>query len=165
MYYLCNFLRTISIDLVFRNQATDLHVRNHLWKISISVSSLSCDEPEISAYHHSARPAHTASQGTSCCRILSSTAMFVSRKLDEYLSRYKRNSQVSCLNGFQGDWCEGSTRTDRRVDNSPRSSWCIRLVIVRGEECPLMVARFDVDMCRVSIDGVDSKMGCVEEWW
>ena len=36
---------------------------------------------------------------------------------------------------------------------------------MRSEKCPLMVARFDVNMCGVSIDGVDSKMGCVEEWW
>ena len=40
-----------------------------------------------------------------------------------------------------------------------------QLVIVRGEKCPRVVASFDVDMCEVSIDGVDSKTDFVKEWW
>ena len=56
-------------------------------------------------------------------------------------------------------------RTDRRVDNSPHSSWCIELVFARGGKCVLMVGGFDADMCDVSIDGIDSRIDLVEEWW
>ena len=51
----------------------------------------------------------------------------------------------------------GTARTDRRVDNSPRSSWCIKLMFVRGGKRLVMVAKFDANICGVSIDMVDSR--------
>ena len=59
----------------------------------------------------------------------------------------------------EGGWCyeaRRTARTDRRVENSPHSSWCIRSKIVRGRTCLVNVARIDVNVCSVSIDGIDS---------
>ena len=56
-----------------------------------------------------------------------------------------------------GELVRGTTQADRRVDNSPRSSWRIRLVFVRGGKCLGVVARIDTSRCGVSVDGMDSR--------
>ena len=63
-------------------------------------------KPERNTHHHSARLAHTASQGTSCYNRLNSTSVSDNKEVNKYLSRCDDDSHISNYQGW-ATWLKG----------------------------------------------------------